>query len=104
MKSQDIRTLLISSFNFALGRMSYIVSDTVRIIIENQEHLTENDCRLMVRDIRQAIEQQKIGMECDKAVWLHLVEELSARLIKNGGTRADNGVESTNVPEEVESA
>jgi len=74
---QDLRTMLISSFRYALGRMSYIVSDTVDIIIEHQEVLKYHDKLLMVGEIRTAVEQGRAGMDMDKECWLSLVEELS---------------------------
>jgi prephenate dehydrogenase len=75
--NNDIRELLVFSFRYALGRMSF-APQIVRDIVTNNKHLlSEHDKYLMVSDIKDAIEYGRAGMGCDIATWEGLIKELN---------------------------
>lgn len=66
--------ILIYSFRYALGRQSYCVSDVVKNIKDNWEKLNINDKQLIIKEIKIAIENNKIGMEIDKKNWEEILK------------------------------
>ena len=74
---EDLRTLLISSFRYALGRRTYIVKDTINIIKKHHAALSQGDNFDLILDIKRAIKNDLAGMDCDVRDWLGLVDFLS---------------------------
>lgn len=73
----ELNTLLICSFRYALGRMTYIVSDIVDIIIHHKKDLQPNAKELMIREIKWALDHNQAGMRCDREEWERLLNELT---------------------------
>lgn len=72
-KAEDMSMILVSAARYALGRRTYIVQWTCEIIDENMHLLSEKDKEVMIRDIEQAY---SYGDECDKQMWMLLLEKL----------------------------
>ncbi len=72
-KAEDMPMILVSAERYALGRRTYIVQWTCEIIDENMHLLSEKDKKVMIRDIEQAY---SYGDECDKQMWMLLLEKL----------------------------
>lgn len=72
-KTEDISMILVSAERYALGRMTYIVEWTCKIINKNMHLLSEKDKKVMIRDIETAI---SYGDEYDKQMWMSLLKKL----------------------------
>lgn len=72
-KAEDMSMILVSAERYALGRRTYIVDWTCEIIDKNMHLLSEKDKEVMIRDIEQAY---SYGDECDKQMWMLLLEKL----------------------------
>lgn len=72
-EAEDISMMLVSAERYALGRRTYIVQWTCEIIDKNMHLLSEKDKEVMIRDIKQAC---SYGDECDKQMWMLLLEKL----------------------------
>lgn len=71
----DYEHIVISAERYALGRMTYIVEQTVNYILQEIEEDKLSDQCLNI--IRQDIKSTKnYGMDCDKRQWLKLLERI----------------------------
>ena len=73
--------MLISAVRYALGRRSYIVSDTCNFVASIKEKLSTKCACIIIRDIEEAFEMYHrsgllCGMECDERDWYRLLEVL----------------------------
>lgn len=83
----DMSTLVIGSFRYHLGRMTYAVSEFVGILINLWPTLDENTKRVIERDLESEFEKEKklqemyssrgermsnspLGMSIDRDEWL----------------------------------
>lgn len=71
----DYEHMIVSAERYALGRMTYIVEITVNYILEQIEDDKLSDACLDVirEDIKSAT---NYGMECDKKLWLKLLDRI----------------------------
>jgi len=74
MKTQKHQMLLISSFRYALGRRTYIVSQIVEYLKEDWEVLSEWQQKQIKGDIEHAIEHDIAGDPCDIEHWKKVLE------------------------------
>lgn len=72
-EAEDMSMLLVSAERYALGRRTYIVDWTCKIIKRNVHLLTEKDKLIMIRDIEGAY---AYGDECDEKNWKNLLSFL----------------------------
>lgn len=71
----DYEHMIISAERYALGRITYIVNLTVNYILQETEDDKLSDSCLDV--IREDINSAKnLGMECDKKLWLKLLDRI----------------------------
>lgn len=70
---EDISAMLIGAERYALGRRTYIVQWTCEFIGNNLHLLTENDRKVMIRDIETS---DYYGDECDDKCWRTLLSKL----------------------------
>lgn len=73
--------ILVCAVRYALGRMTYIVSDVCRYVKSKKDSLSEHCRSIIIRDIEERIEwfhslDRTCGMECDEKEWLQLLEVL----------------------------
>jgi hypothetical protein len=71
---EDQAEILICAFRYALGRRTYITSTVSDVIRGAWPHLSPGDRALIQREIRQAIDQGRAGMECDIKSWQKVLE------------------------------
>lgn len=74
--SSEISTILVSAERYALGRRTYIVNWTCRVIRDNMHLLLENDKQVIINDIKTALEY---GDEIDKEDWFCLLKRLEGK-------------------------
>ena len=74
IKPSDQREILLYAFRYALGRMTYSTMTMQHAITEAWPLLNDGTKALIKREIRQANEDDMIGMECDRQGWLKLLE------------------------------
>jgi len=60
---------ILAAFRYALGRQTYIVSSVVEDILKNWDNIDNNLKNLIKKEIEEAIEQNRAGMECDIKEW-----------------------------------
>lgn len=73
---KDFSDVCVCAFRYALGRKSYIVSTIADFLINNKEFLEKKDRELIIKEITEAEEVGRLGMEMDKEDWLKVREEL----------------------------
>lgn len=61
--------VILAATRYALGRASYVVSDVVNFLLCNWQKISERNKNIILRDIKEAINQNVAGMECDVAQW-----------------------------------
>lgn len=76
---EDLGMMLISAERYALGRRTYIVSWTCKIIKRNIHILSKKHIEVMISDIQNAIDY---GDDCDKKEWEELLTELKKHIFK----------------------
>lgn len=68
--------MMVSAVRYALGRKTYVVSDTCGYIKHVLPLLTENDIGTIYRDIADAEREKRLGDECDVCDWLMLKKNI----------------------------
>lgn len=68
--------LIICSFRYALGRKTYITSSISDLLIKCKSQLNEQDRKLIIREIEEAIRNDRAGMQCDVVSWKKCALEL----------------------------
>ena len=85
MKTVDLNRhfeqMLICAVQYALGRRTYIVSDTVEYVLARKDDLSDWCKRTIARDIKEKIrecfrQESLVGDECDHREWVRLLNEL----------------------------
>lgn len=82
-------TVVICAVRYALGRMSYVVSDVCDYVNFHTEELSSGCIRVIMRDIDEELAMchrvgKTCGMECDEAEWVKLLEVLREELRSRG--------------------
>lgn len=81
---EDFSEMMVSAVRYALGRKTYIVSDTVRYIIPLLICLSDKAICCMERDIREGFATNNVGDVCDATEWDKLVQKLRIEIGKRG--------------------
>jgi hypothetical protein len=74
IKKQDLASLLILAFRYALGRKTYVVSSMVEDLIRYWDIFGSNAKFQIQKEIKQAIERNDAGMDCDVKEWKKILE------------------------------
>lgn len=69
VSNNNLKTMIIFSFRYALGRQSMAPSIIKDIINEYKEILSEHDKLQIINDIDHAVEHNMAGMDCDVKTW-----------------------------------
>ena len=72
------RLIAICAFRYALGRMTTMPSHVAGWLIANKDRLSLPDRELIVREIDEAAENRRLGMDCDVATWSRLRSALTS--------------------------
>ena len=64
------------AFRYALGRMTYAVSDVIIYILDNLDLISIKTKELMIKEINSAIDEKRAGMQMDISKWKELAKEL----------------------------
>ena len=62
-------TLWLGAFRYYLGRQTYAVSEFCELLERKWEMLPASTRNLILREIKQAIDSQRAGGDCDVAAW-----------------------------------
>ena len=76
MKFED---LTVCAFRYSLGRESYIVSDMIEHLDEHWYEICPAFQKLIKKEIHEALEDRKCGMQMDCDAWRDLLQRLKAR-------------------------
>lgn len=77
IRDNQLENLLVYSFRYALGRMTYEVNDVATAIIKHKDVLHPHTRELIKKEIREAVENGEAGMECDVEEWSNVYAELT---------------------------
>ena len=77
----DVSMFMISAFRYALGRQTYIVSSTVKMLVENMHALRERDKILIQQEITEAKVRGMIS-SYDKEQWDYLYDKVDESLLE----------------------
>lgn len=67
---------LLCAFDYAIGRMTYVVSDVTADIIDAAPKLSDNAKSYMLREINRRDEVNAMGMAMDREQWLKVREAI----------------------------
>ena len=81
--------MAIAAFRYCLGRTSYIVGDCEEWLIQQWPGLPQNVRNVIERDLREAVQRDKLGREesaaysplgheCDRQSWLRVLAMIEA--------------------------
>lgn len=76
LRQDEFRDLAICAFRYALGRRTYITSAVSDLIIKHGGDLSHFTRDLMIKEIKEALYQDRAGMDCDKENWIKLLNHL----------------------------
>lgn len=71
-----MRTLLVCSFRYALGRRTYITQDVAGLVLTYRGVLNEHDVKQMIEGVENAVEHGLAGSYMDVVVWEDMVYAL----------------------------
>jgi len=94
ISSDQLSTAVLCTVRYALGRMTYIVGDAVALVRSTWSDLSENDRKIIIRDIREAYYRDTLsraqgktmcalGMEMDRRVWMDLLREIEPARVES---------------------
>ena len=78
VRNDDLYTMLISSIHYAMGRQSYITSETCELVRRYAKHLTSDSLDTIADRVTERLEQarrlnQTLGSAGDQREFEHLV-------------------------------
>lgn len=79
ISDEDLRLTILGCFRYSLGRITYMPSHTIIIIMNHREIFRRADWRSFIYEIDDA---GKLGMDCDKKAWEKFKEFSKGMLIK----------------------
>lgn len=69
MTKLDRNITLGCAMRYALGRKTYVVGSVTNELIENWDNFREGDKKVMIKEIKEAIEKGRAGMDMDVRNW-----------------------------------
>lgn len=75
-----IPSILFYAFRYSLGRMTFAPSEVTEAIKENIHLFTESEKLRIIKEIHEADEEDRIGMDIDRKTWLNLIEFIEETL------------------------
>jgi len=75
MNNEELSFIMICSFRYCLGRMTYAPDYFKDILFNNLENVTENTINIIIKEISEC---DNFGRDCDKQTWI----KVQKRLIK----------------------
>ena len=90
MRPDDRGSLLISAVRYALGRRTYVVSDTCRIARMALHEVTDATRTIIGRDIREALARGQGGDDIDDREWRDLLDWMGESGPRQGVARKDS--------------
>lgn len=67
---QEFGNLTICAIRYCFGRLTYMPSLIVDATKANWSLLTPQDRAIILKDVAQTIQDGRLGMDCDKQMWL----------------------------------
>ena len=69
---------LMYSFRYALGRQSYAVGDVAQALLDHAEEIRPEWRQQTIRDIKEAIADDRAGMQMDHKTWMDVVDKFES--------------------------
>lgn len=65
--------MILNATRYAIGRMSYTVSETTEWLSKHWELIPQDLRDLIIRDIKREIDRNNCGMDIDRSCWVQIV-------------------------------
>ena len=79
-KDNDFGDIMILALRYSLGRRTYVTDEVPEFIMQNEEHINERICGVMLSDLNEYFQDRAKGYikddECDCQSWTKLAEYL----------------------------
>jgi len=80
VKKEDLRTLLLATMRYSIGRMTYMPDLSSELIRKHKEVLNEYDLKQIIKEIEEhdvelegtGLRTSELGMDCDVQTWHNL--------------------------------
>lgn len=82
---EPLKPFIKEKFRYALGRNTYACDTVSDAIVKNWGELKQNTKGIIIKEIRQAIDTNNAGMQCDIDAWKRVLELLDAEIIHECG-------------------
>ena len=76
IKNDELEALLIYAQRYAIGRMTYAPTEVATLVRKYMPYATTGALNILIQDIEQQTDVDMLGEECDKKMWLALLETL----------------------------
>jgi len=76
MTKDDLNTLILCSFRYAIGRIGAISEEVAELILKHAAELLQETKQIIIREISMCLGRQTIGMPIDKKLWMSVSERL----------------------------
>lgn len=84
INKDDLQSLIIYAQRYTIGRMTYAPNDVKNIILKHLDDLSLGAIQIIIDDIEREQEYDRLGEECDKQMWLNLLEILKDEIERRG--------------------
>lgn len=82
INKDDLQSLIIYAQRYTIGRMTFAPSEVKEIILKHMGDLSLGTIQVIIDDIERVRDEDGLGMECDKATWLALLNDLQSEIKK----------------------
>ena len=72
----EFQEFIIYAERYAIGRATYVPSEVNNIILKYLPFIANNTLGVLIRDIELESDRDMLGMDCDKKMWLALLDTL----------------------------
>ena len=74
--NKEFQQFIIYAERYAIGRMTYVPSAVNDIILKYLPFIANNTLGVLIQDIELEANREMLGMDCDKKMWLALLDTL----------------------------
>jgi len=76
LSKEDFNMLIVGAVRYAIGRQTYVVQETVDLVLRHRDSITRGRCQIIVRSIREEEKRSRLGGRPDTYRWTRLAEAL----------------------------
>lgn len=76
--------VIVGSFRYYLGRATYAVNTYCTWLCANVDRIDDRTLLLISSEIKDALDSNRAGMQCDKEDWQNVLRHVDAEIKKRG--------------------